>query len=195
MWYVVLYLATLYAVRACHHVLGSPGAFSPYFHDKYVSHLWLVRGHGVAASLTLLLGPWLLSGWVRRCWPNLHRSLGKLYFAALIPAVAAGLVLSLMAFGGLWPRTALSLLSLGWGWTAWQAWSAVRRGRILDHQAWMLRHYALTLAAVSLRIQSALYCGLGADFPSIYGTLAWLSWVPNLLLAEVLIRRRRRSQA
>ena len=179
MWYVMLYLATLYAVRACHHVVGSPDAFSPYFHDKYVRHLWLVRCHGVAASVTLLLGPWLLSSWMRHSWPGLHRSLGKVYFVALLPAVGGGLLLSLMAFGGVWPRIALSLLSLGWGWTAWRAWQALRLRDIPSHQAWMLRHYALTLAAVSLRIQSSLYCGLGADFPSIYGYLAWLSWVPT----------------
>ncbi len=187
-WYLLLYLATLYAVRACHHVLGDPDAFSPYFHDKYVRHLWLVRCHGVAASVTLLLGPWLLSGWLRGAWPAVHRKLGRLYFVALLPALGAGLWLSLMAFGGIWPRVALCGLSLAWGWTAWKAWSAVRLRRMEDHRAWMLRHYALTLAAVSLRVQSALYCGLGADFPSVYGWMAWTSWIPNLLVAECMIR-------
>lgn len=191
MWYLMLYLATLYACRACEHVMGSPDHFSPYFHDKYVRHLWLVRCHGVAGCLTLLLGPWLMSSWFRRTWPAWHRRLGKLYFGALVPSLVAGLAMSLMAFGGHGSRLGLSSLSLAWGATAWKAWSALRSGDIPRHRHWMIRHYALTLGAVSLRIQSAFLVGLGADFPSIYPYLAWTSWLPNLLIAEWLVRRRR----
>lgn len=190
MWYLLLYLATLYASRACQHIMGSPDHFSPYFHDKYVRHLWLVRCHGVAGSLTLLLGPWLMSGWVRRTWPRWHRRLGRLYFGALVPSLLAGTVLSLMAFGGLWPRLGLTVLSLLWGTTAWKAWQALVRRQLRCHQSWMIRHFSLTLAAVSLRIQSAFLVGLGADFPTVYGWLTWTSWVPNLVVAELLIRLR-----
>ena len=189
-WYLLLYLATLYATRACGHILGDPEHFSPYFHDKYVTHLWLVRTHGVAGALDLLLGPWLLSARVRRSWPRLHRVLGKLYFLALVPAVFTGLALSTIAYGGFPAQSALVALSLGWGYSGWRALRAIRVGDVSRHRWWMFRHYALTLAAVSLRIQSAWRLGLGEDFPAIYAQCAWFSWLPNLVLAEWWLRRK-----
>lgn len=33
MWYLLLYLATLYVTRACSHVLGDPEHFSPYLSE------------------------------------------------------------------------------------------------------------------------------------------------------------------
>ena len=190
MWYLLLYLATLYATRACAHILGDPDHFSPYFHDKYVANLWLVRTHGVCGALDLLLGPWLLSGRVRRSWPGWHRRLGKLYFMALVPAAVSGLTLSAIAYGGPPAQSALVSLSLGWSYSGWRAYRAIRQGDVSEHRVWMFRHYALTLAAVSLRVQTAWRLGLGEDFPAIYAQCAWLSWAPNLLLAECWIRRR-----
>ena len=49
----------------------------------------------------------------------------------------------------------------------------------------MVRCYALTLAAVTLRIQlGVLQAGLGLSFEEAYAVTAWFSWVPNLILAE-----------
>ncbi|MFN8606374.1 MAG: DUF2306 domain-containing protein [Vulcanimicrobiota bacterium] len=186
-WYLLVYIAGLYGWRAASHILGDPDHFSPYFHDKYLAHLWLVRCHGVSGALNLMLGPWLLSTRVRRSWPRLHRSLGRLYFAALIPAAGSGLILSSMAYGGRASQVALGLLCTGWIYTGWRAVLAIRQGRVTEHRHWMVRHYALTLAAVSLRVQTAWLAE--APFPAIYARCAWLSWLPNLLLAELWIRR------
>lgn len=193
MWYALLYLATLYAVRASAFVLGDPNHFNQVLRAKYIEHLWLVRCHGVTASLLLMLGPWLLSSRIRHHWPQAHRRLGKLYLLLLVPAASTGFVMSSMAFGGLPSQSALSLLSLAWIFTALQAGLALRRRRLNEHRDWMIRHYALTFAAVSLRIQTAWRCGMGEDFSSIYWQCAWLSWVLNLVLAEVWIRWQRKS--
>ena len=49
---------------------------------------------------------------------------------------------------------------------------------------------ALTLAAVTLRIYLPLMLGVFHwSFHSAYIAVAWLCWVPNLLIAEWLIRR------
>ncbi|MBN9415794.1 hypothetical protein ABS71_17695 [bacterium SCN 62-11] len=190
MWYLLVYLAALYATRAAAHILGDPQHFSPYFYDKYVAHLWLVRTHGVTGALNLLLGPWLLSSRVRNNWPCWHRLLGKLYFLALVPAALTGLALSCIAYGGITASSALVFLSMGWAYSGWRAYQSIRVGNVSAHRLWMFRHYALTLAAVSLRIQSAWRLGLGEDFPAIYAQCAWMSWLPNLLLAECYIHRK-----
>jgi hypothetical protein len=53
----------------------------------------------------------------------------------------------------------------------------------------MMRSLAVTLAAMSLRLESyALYYGLHTKPIETYLTVTWLSWTGNLLLTEVLIR-------
>ena len=54
-----------------------------------------------------------------------------------------------------------------------------------NHRAWMLRNFALTFAAVTLRIQLGVMTGgLGMSFDDAYACVAWTSWVPNLVLVE-----------
>jgi hypothetical protein len=53
----------------------------------------------------------------------------------------------------------------------------------------MIRSYALTLAAVMLRIYLPLSQVFAIPFEPAYQTIAWLCWVPNLVVAEWLILR------
>ena len=55
----------------------------------------------------------------------------------------------------------------------------------------MFRSYALTLSAITLRGYTYLIdlTTLPISPRDIYIVTAWCSWVPNLILAEVLIRR------
>jgi hypothetical protein len=74
---------------------------------------------------------------------------------------------------------------------------AILRGRIEEHRHWMMRNFSLTFAAVTLRlwipilIVAQLPSGIDAEvaFNQAYQTVPWLSWVPNLIVAEMLIQR------
>jgi|SRR5215468_4432565 len=66
-----------------------------------------------------------------------------------------------------------------------------RRGVQLTHRAWMIRGFALTLAAVTLRFILRLEIAAGIPFRDAYQLVSWMCWVPNLAVAEMLIRRER----
>lgn len=51
----------------------------------------------------------------------------------------------------------------------------------------MIRSYALTLAAVTLRLQLPASAMLDIPFETAYPAIAFLCWVPNLILAEIWI--------
>ena len=54
----------------------------------------------------------------------------------------------------------------------------------------MIRNFALTLAAVTLRnYMPLMLLAFGPSFRQSYVTVSWLCWVPNLLVAEWLVRR------
>jgi len=53
----------------------------------------------------------------------------------------------------------------------------------------MIRSFALTFAAFMLRLQLPMLFALGMDYPQASNVIAWACWVPNLSVAEWLVRR------
>ncbi len=55
----------------------------------------------------------------------------------------------------------------------------------------MMRSFALTLSAVTLRLYLPFSTFvLGIEFVVAYRAIAWLCWLPNLLVAEWLMKAR-----
>ena len=55
----------------------------------------------------------------------------------------------------------------------------------------MTRSFSLAFAAVTLRVYIPVSQIAGLDYTDSYRVIAWLCWVPNLLVAELLIRSAR----
>jgi hypothetical protein len=99
-----------------------------------------------------------------------------------------GLVLATIATGGLVARVGFALLAVMWLASGAQAYLAVRRGDLVRHRRWMIRNFALTFAAVTLRLHlPVLTFGFNVPFDDAYAVVAWLAWVPNLVIAEWLL--------
>jgi hypothetical protein len=122
-------------------------------------------------------------------YKKLHQILGKVYvFSILALAAPSGLVLAWYANGGLPAKVGFSLQCVIWGLCTWVAWREITRRNWQKHIEWMIRSYAVTLAAMSLRIESYGMVYLFHTKPiETYLTVTWLSWVGNLLIAEILI--------
>jgi uncharacterized membrane protein len=155
-------------------------------------HRVLITTHAVAASLALLLGPLQFLDGLRAARPRLHRVLG---YAYLVPGVAvgglAGLLLARHSFGGLVSHLGFGLLAVLWLFTGTMAVLAAKARRFADHRTWMVRNFALTLAAVTLRLYLPLGFLSGLRFEAFYPAVAWLCWVPNLIAAEWFTLRAR----
>ena len=146
--------------------------------------------HAGAALVALAVGPFqFFSGWRQRS-PRTHRQLGYVYFAGVFLGGVAGLFSATGAEGGLSTRTGFFLLGVCWLVSAWIALSAIRRGDVSAHRRWMIRNFALTFAAVTLRLWLPALQAAGSSFLEAYRTVAWLCWVPNLLVAEFIIHAR-----
>ena len=59
----------------------------------------------------------------------------------------------------------------------------------------MVRGFALSFAAVTLRILLPGAMAAGVPFELAHPAIAWLCWVPNLLLAELAFVRARQAPA
>jgi len=61
------------------------------------------------------------------------------------------------------------------------------RGDAIRHRRWMIRSYALTAAAITLRIYLPLVFVFHWPFSTAYPAIAWLCWIPNALAVELYL--------
>lgn len=160
---------------------------------RYILALRLHISGGMGA---LLAGPWQFSQKLRARALNLHRWLGRFYLLEVALGSIAGFAMATVSEEGLPTHFGFGLLAMFWFITGLQAYRMVRQGRIEDHRKWMIRNFALTLAAVTLRNYLPLMLfALHWPFRTSYIIVSWLCWVPNLLVAEWMIRRNRSALA
>jgi hypothetical protein len=147
--------------------------------------------HIVTSAVALAAGALQFSARVRATAIESHRWVGRLYVIGVLLGGLSGLVLATRAQGGLPARVGFAFLAVLWLGTTTMGFVRIRAGRVADHRPWMIRSYALVLAAVTLRIYMPLSAIAGLPFESAYPAVAWLCWVPNLIVAEWLIDRSR----
>jgi len=146
--------------------------------------------HVFSAILTLIAGFTQFSTPLRRQYPNLHRYSGWVYAVnVLFVAGPSGLVIGIYANGGWSSQLAFCLLAVLWMiFTGLAIWN-IRRGDIPAHRRWMIRSFALTLSAITLRAwKFAIVAAFEPRPMEVYRLVAWLGWVLNLVVAECWIR-------
>lgn len=147
--------------------------------------------HVLVAGIILLIGLFQLASFSRTGYPKLHRYLGHFYvMGILFFAAPGGLVMSLFIGRGPLVLTSFLLQSCLWFYCTAIAFKKIRDGKIAEHKHWMWRSYALTFAAITLRVYIFLFSwSYTMNQPEAYATLAWASWAPNLMVAEIFIRK------
>jgi hypothetical protein len=145
--------------------------------------------HIIFGGVSLLLGWSQFLKKFRNRNLSFHRTLGKSYLISVAVSGLCGLYIAFFATGGLISSLGFGGLALAWLYTTSSAYRSILSRDIDTHEKWMIRSYALTFAAVTLRIWLPLSMIAGLEFIPAYQVISWLCWVPNLLVAEMIIRR------
>src|SRR5215204_4689218 len=147
--------------------------------------------HVYASMWVLLAGFTQFSSHIQSYYPRLHGMFGYVYVTnVLLITGPAALLMSLYANGGLTSRIAFGTLAIGWITFTAIALVKAKNGDFAAHRNFMIRSYALTLSALTLRAwKYAITNSVELPPMDVYRMVAWLGWVPNILIAELLIRR------
>ncbi|MBS1543459.1 MAG: DUF2306 domain-containing protein [Bacteroidetes bacterium] len=141
----------------------------------------------------ILGGVALLSGWsqfstsIRARHLQLHRNLGKLYVACVLLSSVAGIYIGFFATGGFVAAAGFICLGAVWFSSTLFAYRSVLRKDTETHQRMMMYSYGACFAAVTLRIWLPILMLLFEDFERAYRIVAWLCWVPNILVTHWLV--------
>jgi uncharacterized membrane protein len=122
--------------------------------------------------------------------PKLHRTFGYIYVIdVLLITGPAGLLMGFYANGGVWSQIAFVSLAVLWIFFTAMALIKAKQKNFKAHRNYMIRSYALTLSAITLRAwKYGITNTMTLPPMDVYRVVAWLGWVGNLIIAEYIIR-------
>ncbi len=75
------------------------------------------------------------------------------------------------------------------------SYRAIKNGNIQAHENFMIYSYAICFSAVTLRFWLPILIYFLGSFNTAYLYVGWLSWVPNVLVAYLIVSRKNKNLA
>ncbi len=147
--------------------------------------------HALAGGIALIAGIMQFNPAIRTRSMRAHRRAGRIYVSsACLASIAA--VLNAAFFDVSWAATlSFFLLGLSWLLSTLLAYRMIRKRDIVLHREWMLRSFFLAFFFVTFSFWVPILVGNSQGNGTAYFFAVTLSWVPNILFAEVWIRTTR----
>ena len=148
--------------------------------------------HVYSAIFVLLAGFTQFNSKILSRYPKIHKWLGYFYAGiVLFLAAPSGIFIGWFANGGLMAKTSFVILGILWFCFTLNAVLLILKRKITDHKKFMYRSFALAASAITLRLWKVILVYLFHPAPmDVYQIIAWLGWIPNLLIAEWLIKKK-----
>ena len=185
----------MWQIIAPYITLNTDVAFLQIKQDYINNRPWLIAFyiHVFSSIFALAAGCTQFSNTIRQ--GPLHRWIGRSYvFNILLITGPSSLLMAFYANGGLTSRVAFLILSILWWGYTYLAYRSALNSDFIAHRRWMLRSFALTLSAITLRLwKMALAHYFEWPPMDIYRLVAWLGFVPNLLAIECYLYYRKKK--
>lgn len=151
--------------------------------------------HVFSSVVALAAGLTQFSDHVLKNYRRLHRIIGWIYAVdILVINFPAAMIMAYYANGLLPSKIAFTILDCLWFWFTLKAVIAARNRNISEHKRFMIRSFALTFSAITLRSWKIILVNtIHPDPLTLYMIDAWIGFVPNLLFAEWLIWKANRK--
>lgn len=148
---------------------------------------WAFFTHVYSSIFVLLIGLPQFSTLIRLKAQLIHRYLGLIYVGLILfVSSPSGLIMAYYANGGWGSKTSFILQAILWFYFTYKAFSAAKKHDWSLHQKMMIRSYALTLSAISLRLfKWGIVQTLEWPPMDTYKLVAWLGWTFNLAVVEI----------
>ena len=156
----------------------------PYYKFAFFTHVY-------SSIIVIVLGVSQFSKTIRNHFSIIHKLNGKGYILlTLLIASPSGLIMAFHANGGLVSQISFSILSILWFIFTLIAYLSIKKGNYKKHRDFMIRSYALTLSAISLRLfKYGIVFFFELPPMDTYKIVSVLAWTINLGIAELIIRR------
>jgi hypothetical protein len=155
-------------------------------------YIYIFYVHVITSIVTLLAGFTQFNSLITRRFPKIHVALGRIYvYSVLVVAAPSGIYIGWYANGGITSKIAFISLGILWWLFTLIGVLKIKRKNLILHSKWMHRSFALACSAITLRLWKVILVYLLQPSPmELYQIIAWLGWIPNLLLIEFYIKKK-----
>ncbi|MGE8432309.1 DUF2306 domain-containing protein [Chryseobacterium joostei] len=152
--------------------------------------IWRIAffAHIIFGGISLFIGWRQFGSKFRNKYIRIHRSIGGLYVISVLISSVSAIYMGFYANGGIVSCVGFILLGAIWLITTLVAVVQISRGNVAKHQQFMIYSYACTFAAVTLRIWLPILKSITHDPDNSYIIVAWLCWIPNVVVAYFINR-------
>ena len=193
-WIVFGFLSVLVSLYPIKYFFSAKnvGLLSSKSEELLADQFWNIGffGHISFGGIALLIGWIQFSDKLRLKNIKLHKNIGKLYAIAVFISALCGIYIGFYATGGIITQSGFISLGLFWFTSTFLGFKHIRNGNVKSHQMFMIYSYAACFAAVTLRLWLPVLMILMDDFIPAYQIIAWLCWVPNVIVAYFIIARK-----
>lgn len=149
-------------------------------------YIYIFYVHVITSIVTLLAGFTQFNSLITRRFPKIHVALGRIYvYSVLVVAAPSGIYIGWYANGGITSKIAFVSLGILWWLFTLIGVLKIKKKNLILHSKWMHRSFALACSAITLRLWKVILVYLLQPSPmELYQIIAWLGWIPNLLLIE-----------
>ncbi|PYF08476.1 DUF2306 domain-containing protein [Ureibacillus chungkukjangi] len=155
--------------------------------------LWIlmIRIHILLAIISLITGPLGIIKALRDKSRSFHRWNGRLYVLSILLNFIPGVYVSFFATGGWISVIGFLILNTLWLGTTLLGFYYIKRKKVILHSQWITRSFFLSFANMMIYIIVVIAHNLmNFTYENSYTIAVWLSWSLNLLVAELMIRKK-----
>lgn len=185
-WGLVTFLAVGVSLVSLRVLTFNPMVIDSHLRQNLIDHPVPFYAHVILGPLAMLIGAWQFLPITRRS--RYHRFAGRAYVVLCLVSAIAGFMIAVTTTTGPVTGTAFAILAVLWFGVTLRGYLHGRAREIVRHRRWMIRSYALTCAAITLRIILPVGMASGLGFYTSYVLAAWGCWTINLVIAEAIIR-------
>jgi hypothetical protein len=155
-------------------------------------YIYIFYVHVITSIVTLLAGFTQFNSLITRRFPKIHVVLGRIYvYTVLVVAAPSGIYIGWYANGGITSKIAFVGLGILWWLFTLIGVLKIKKKNLILHSKWMHRSFALACSAITLRLWKVILVYLLQPSPmELYQIIAWLGWIPNLLLIEYYLTKK-----
>lgn len=167
-----------------------------YSREIYTDYFWhrapWLLVHVSCGIVATLIGPFQFMARFRTRYPQLHRTMGKTYLAAILLSTLVSFYLVSTAQLGVAYATGLAMLGIVWLGSSVMAWVAIKNSNLAMHREWIIKSYVLTLSFIGFRFVEDILTKMNiSNFVERKVLMAWACWAIPFFVTEVIIQARR----
>ena len=162
------------------------------FDRRFAAHPRATMLHVLPGAVFLLLAPLQFAPRLRNRSRRFHRWSGRFLLALGLVTACAGFYFGLLVpFGGAGETAAIVLFGVLFLTALALAFTAIRRGDVARHRAWMIRAFAVALGVATVRLVGALVdvalTPAGFSPSAVFVASLWIGWSLTVAAGEVWI--------